>query len=203
MKFLKTLKEKDPSSSVVYHLEGLLEAARNIEDWLVKLGDLPELNQEDTATTIVSLEVEIYDHLLYHMKELRHPLRRLRNDISGYNLHITRAEHWFEASSEPLLLDEINQLVESDAELTVSSTHFYDRLKEEGTSECIHAILWTAHPQKVPLWFRDGEITAKNPDDATIVKMLEIAEKVQAQVLGDDGEVYRTRSAPPGWEISE
>ena len=121
----------------------------------------------------------------------------------GYDLHITRAEHWIEASSHPISSDEVMRLVAEDPELEVSLIDFYDRSTEEGGIERIHPILWTAHSEEIALWFQDGEITTKNPDDATIVKMLEIAEKVQAQVLGDDGEVYRTRSAPPGWEISE
>lgn len=53
MKYLEMLREKDPSSALAYHLDGLLEAARNVEGWLEKLGELPELNEEDIATTLI------------------------------------------------------------------------------------------------------------------------------------------------------
>ncbi|MDO9376995.1 MAG: hypothetical protein Q7T76_21390, partial [Ferruginibacter sp.] len=41
-------------------------------------------------------------------------------------------------------------------------------------------------------WFdyRDGYISAKNPDDEVIRKMINIAETLNAKVQGDDGEFY-------------
>ena len=117
----------------------------------------------------------------------------------GYDLHITKAEDWLEASSQPISADELTQLIASDPDLVFSSTGFYERTTEAGGTERIHPILWTAHLEAVPLWFQDGEITAKNPDDFTIVKMLEIAERLHARVLGDDGEIYEPSSSPPGW----
>jgi hypothetical protein len=118
----------------------------------------------------------------------------------GYDLHITKAEDWTEASAQPISTNELTQLIASDPDLVVSTADYYDRTAEEGDTERIHAILWTAHPEEVSLWFQDGEITAKNPDDLTIVKMLEIAERLHARVLGDDGEAYELTSSPPGWE---
>ena len=120
----------------------------------------------------------------------------------GYDLHITKAEDWTEAGSQPISDAEVKQLVASDQTLAVSTTDYYDRDGGEGETERIPAILWTTHPdEEVAFWFQDGEITAKNPDDATIIKMLEMAERLQAQLLGDDGEVYQATSSPPGWEM--
>lgn len=118
----------------------------------------------------------------------------------GYDLHVTKAEHWTEAEQSPIEMSAWLSLVASDPELAVSPHASYDREVEEKV-ERANAVLWRGHPEEeVPLWFEAGEITAKNPDDATIVKLLEIAHGLQARVIGDDGEVYRRSGSPPGWE---
>ena len=42
-------------------------------------------------------------------------------------------------------------------------------------------------------WFdyREGNIVVKNPDDEIVNKMLDIAERLDAKVQGDDGEIYK------------
>jgi hypothetical protein len=43
------------------------------------------------------------------------------------------------------------------------------------------------------VWFRwfGGEISVNKPDDATIRKMLKIANSLNAEVRGDEGELYK------------
>lgn len=77
MKFIKKLREEDPSSVVAYHLEGMLEAQESIRAFIVKLSEDSAPDPESTAETLAYLQVEIYDHLVYHMKELRRPFKRL------------------------------------------------------------------------------------------------------------------------------
>jgi hypothetical protein len=54
---------------------------------------------------------------------------------------------------------------------------------------------WKKHPkgERRCLWHwpSRGHISTKNPDMATIDKMLQMAEKLNACVRGDDGEIYR------------
>ena len=76
MDFLKKLREEEPSSVVAYHLEGLLEAHDNVRSLLEKLG-AGSASAESWAETLAYLQLEIYTHLAYHMKELRRPLKRL------------------------------------------------------------------------------------------------------------------------------
>jgi hypothetical protein len=59
--------------------------------------------------------------------------------------------------------------------------------------ERIHPVIWTAHPQQVAFWFHDGAVSLKNPDNATIRKMVELAHKLNARVLGEENEEY-------GWD---
>lgn len=75
MKFLAKLRQKNPSSAAAYHLEGILEAHDNIRALLTKLDE--DADPESNAEAISYLQVEIYSHLAYHMKELRRPLKRL------------------------------------------------------------------------------------------------------------------------------
>jgi len=76
MKFLEKLREEEPSSVIAYHLEGLLEAQDNIRTLLKKL-DPSSTAAESYARDLADLQLEIYTHLAYHMKELRRPLKKL------------------------------------------------------------------------------------------------------------------------------
>jgi hypothetical protein len=52
---------------------------------------------------------------------------------------------------------------------------------------------WEGHPEGEErcFWFEHGSISTKNPDVATLDKMLRIADTLKACVRGDDGELYR------------
>jgi hypothetical protein len=51
--------------------------------------------------------------------------------------------------------------------------------------------MFVKHPvQPTPLWWYRGEVYTKNPDDHTLNKLIHIAHKLGARVLGDDGELY-------------
>lgn len=90
MSFLKALRLQDPSSPVAYHLEGLVEAAERIRWHLGYLDAAVGLDPEGLARRMVDLQVEIFDHMGYHMKELRRPFARL---ISKAFRDLERLEH--------------------------------------------------------------------------------------------------------------
>ncbi len=52
---------------------------------------------------------------------------------------------------------------------------------------------WIAHPEgdRRCFWFHRGAISTKNPDMATLDKMLRLSERLNACVRGDDEEIYR------------
>lgn len=105
----------------------------------------------------------------------------------GYDLHITRAEHWFESKETPITSDEWLQLVEDDPDLEIDSP-------ENGNGPCF--AYWTKHKTKHGdhPWFDwfNGEINTKWPDRETVGKMIEIAAKFDAVVQGDEDEIYVT-----------
>jgi hypothetical protein len=97
----------------------------------------------------------------------------------GYDLHITRRDAWADAGRD-IPLEEWLTLVGADPELRLRTDH--------GTGD----VMWTGGPDRRERWLRwdDGNVSTKNPDEALVAKMVAIAERLQAHVQGDDGEVY-------------
>lgn len=113
----------------------------------------------------------------------------------GYDLHITRREHWSddEQRGVDIALDEWLKYIDNEPDLELSDAY---RIKVPG-SETESQVApgyceWTNHPLGERPWFdySDGSISTKNPDDDTIKKMLSIAKTFHGKVQGDDGEIY-------------
>lgn len=108
----------------------------------------------------------------------------------GYELHIIRKVDW-ENDEEPsnMTLDEWREYVNADPELEFDQSAVAG---EYGEGLCE----WNAHPtEKRPRYrpwfaFYKGAIDAKNPDEPTVRKMLQIADRLKAKVQGDDFEFY-------------
>jgi hypothetical protein len=79
----------------------------------------------------------------------------------GYDVHITRRENWWEEDGQDIGAAVWEALVAADPGLVV-----------------------------VPLWWNTGRIVSKNPSDAVIATMREVAKALGARVQGDDGEYY-------------
>ena len=114
----------------------------------------------------------------------------------GYELHITRADRWYEAESNPITLDEWAAYVATDPEMRMDG--FAEAQVDSGVLRYENAglavwIVYSGHGKNGNMaWFdhSNGEITAKNPDKEIIGKMKRIAVHFQAYVLGDEGESY-------------
>ena len=98
----------------------------------------------------------------------------------GYDIHITRAEHWANNESLQITINEWLALVQSDSELIPAP--------ENGQG----FVVWRGATKYPETWFDllAGNIVTKNPDRATMRKLLEISGTLNAQVQGDDGELY-------------
>ena len=103
----------------------------------------------------------------------------------GYDLHITRKEYWFDDYSDArdITLSEWYSYIDSDSELELTEEEFKS---ESGFCE------WNAHPLNTSAWldYSNGDVYTKNTDDPTKIKMLAIAQVLNAKVQGDDGEIY-------------
>ena len=107
----------------------------------------------------------------------------------GYDLYITRAESWLDRKKSPIRREEWDSVVAADPELELSTQDYYER-QVKRRIERIYAVIWMVHPDRVPFWFLDGAVETKNPDDATIRKMVTLARKLKAKVLGEEDEEY-------------
>jgi hypothetical protein len=98
----------------------------------------------------------------------------------GYDIHITRAEHWAENEGREISAEEWLAYVQKDPELKI----------DEANSE--HFAIWSGDVGEPLAWFEwsAGDVATKNPDEATIEKAVSIARHFNAKVQGDDGEVY-------------
>ncbi len=117
----------------------------------------------------------------------------------GYDLHITRRDYWSDDAQQSvdITLEEWFIYLKSDPELELSDAY---RIKVPGRpneSQVAPGFCeWNNHPANERPWFdfSNGSISTKNPDDATIKKMLSISKQLDARVQGDNGEFYRLSS---------
>ena len=98
----------------------------------------------------------------------------------GYDFHITRAEHWPENAGHEISESEWHDVGVNDRDLRFAGYNGE------------HFAIWDAHPNHDEAWldWDNGNVTTKNPDEPLLRKMTEIAERLNAKVQGDDGELY-------------
>ena len=106
----------------------------------------------------------------------------------GYDLHITRRKNW-SATGDDITAEEWLAHVERDPELSLWPENGPHTARWSG--QCQHTDPWLD-------WFK-GNIYTKNPDAALIDKMVQTARALSAQVMGDDGEIYRNGSDAPSY----
>jgi hypothetical protein len=111
----------------------------------------------------------------------------------GYEVYITRARHSWDTAKRPISKARWDAVVAADPSLEVSSEDWVEWRTKRGGTERSYAVIWTGHPEQrdIAFWFTDGAISTKGPDDSTIEKMVELAERLGARVLGEENEAYR------------
>ena len=112
----------------------------------------------------------------------------------GYELHIIRQNDWYRYDEvSNITIEEWINYVSSDSELELKNGYMdmihNTWIKSLGYCE------WTTYfdeNNNTNPWFlfSSGRISTKYPDDNTIIKMIRIAEVLNARVQGDDGEFY-------------
>lgn len=122
----------------------------------------------------------------------------------GYNLHITRKENWFDEDySKEIKLTEWIDYIKSDCEMRLDNqaSAMTDNGDDVTSPTNKGLAVWTSYSQSGLddnyAWFdlRAGNVTVKNPDDEIKNKMIDIADRLNAKVQGDDGEIYDAKNA--------
>jgi hypothetical protein len=110
----------------------------------------------------------------------------------GYDIHITKAQEWSDSTSQPIPEADWLSVVGQDPTLTIrQADELRMRDRKTGLVRVIHPVVWMGPDgEATPLWFDEGRATTKNPSKAAIAKMKEIAAKLGAHVVGDEGERY-------------
>lgn len=107
----------------------------------------------------------------------------------AYDVHLVRTTHWFEAASNPVTKHDVDRLIASDPELEWSTEDWIDMHDGRGkTVTRYFMILWKGQP--CFWWYRD-QIKCAGPSEVQVEKLVAMAEKLNANVVGDDGEAYR------------
>jgi hypothetical protein len=116
----------------------------------------------------------------------------------GYDIHITRKENWFdEDETRNISFDEWKNILASDDEMRLDG--FAEATATNGETIRVDSkglSVWIKYSNNGLngnyAWFdySQGNIVCKNPDDEIVNKMLVIAERLNAKVQGDEGEIY-------------
>jgi len=115
----------------------------------------------------------------------------------GYDVHITREDDGCESEDNPISLDEWIEYVVGDPEMRRDDVA---KIELEGKQTLSYVSpglsVWTTYSKNKSggnqAWFdyRHGAIVVKNPDDEILEKMKQIAAALNANVIGDEGELY-------------
>lgn len=109
----------------------------------------------------------------------------------GSKVYITRASDGCDTNNLSISLDEWLAYLRSDSELKING--FADPPVEDTIWHDLKPglAIWL-HYEGGNVWFdhRDGNIEVTSPDEPTIAKMKQIARRLQAAVVGDQGERY-------------
>jgi hypothetical protein len=100
--------------------------------------------------------------------------------VMGYDLHITRAIWSFDSSRYPILLAEVDAVVRDAPDLVIPD--------DAPRREDLCFVEWTGGEGL--LMFDNGRLRTKHPRDELVRRMTELAARLDAWVIGDDGEVY-------------
>lgn len=133
-----------------------------------------------------------------HSNGIRQSTHRVIKISMGYDLHITRKEHWIdEDDSAEISLQEWQNYVQSDDEMEMESRAIGTTPGDDIVALEVESLAfwrnYSGHGRdgnKAWFLFRNGEIVVKNPDGEIRNKMIAIATSLKAKVQGDDGEEY-------------
>src|SRR5687768_13664545 len=104
----------------------------------------------------------------------------------AYDVHIVRTQDWLDAANDPITKEQVDALIASDPELAWSTEDWVDMRDGRGQKVTrYYMILWKGQP--CFWWYRD-QIKCSRPSEDQVGKMVEMAARIRANVLGDDGE---------------
>jgi len=110
----------------------------------------------------------------------------------AYDLHVVRTKDWLDASTDPVTKSEVDALIAGDPELSWSSSDYMEMKEGPDVVVRYYAIKWNDEP--CFFWYRN-EIRCCGPSEAQVRKLVEIAGKLGAYTVGDEGERYELQKS--------
>ena len=111
----------------------------------------------------------------------------------AYDLHLVRTNDWLDAADAPVTKADVDALILSDTELSWSVD--YIDMQVDGEAKRFHLIDWKGEPF---FWWYQDQIKFNSPDKDALIKLVRMAEMLNAVVVGDDGEHYALVLLPNG-----
>lgn len=105
----------------------------------------------------------------------------------GYDVHLVRTEQWPDSESDPVTKADVDRALAADPTLSWSDSDYVEMAEDDGSVKRYFLINWNGEPV---FWWYKSEIQCKNPSEAQLLKLIEIAKVIAARVVGDDGELY-------------
>src|SRR4030095_16791199 len=112
----------------------------------------------------------------------------------GYDVHITRMHSWYAEGEPAITRQQWQSVLTDDPDL--------ERIDENDTAQMLDP---SRHVARF-FCYANGQISVKKPNKPVLMKMLAIADKLGARVIGDDDEVYSrdgTADKPAQFTITE
>jgi len=110
----------------------------------------------------------------------------------GYEVRITRKAQWFEPHGPRISADEWAAYVD-----THSECQWVPRAARNHEPDDVVLVIDSLGLEVGRLWWwRDGSVTTKNPSPELMSYMIEIANALDARLMGDDSETYRDANSP-------
>lgn len=106
----------------------------------------------------------------------------------GYDIHITRRVRWADDGEPSISLNEWQAVIDGDPELEPVG------LNGRG-NPCVMMCDQTRRAARY-FHYDEGQIFVKKPCTAVLMKMLAIAQVLNARVIGDDDEIYAPDGTP-------
>lgn len=85
---LRELREGEAFRSFSFHVKGILDAQHSVKKLLAELETMMKSDLDKSASLLSNLEVELRDHIPYHLREAGKPLysllRRAYEELGNY-----------------------------------------------------------------------------------------------------------------------
>jgi hypothetical protein len=109
----------------------------------------------------------------------------------GYDVHITRKAQWFEPHGPEISADEWASYVDTHGEC-----HWEPPAGREHEIDDAVLIVDSLDLEVGRVWWNGGEIRTKNPSPELMAYMIEVADTLDARLMGDESETYRNADSP-------